>query len=93
MLWRVAAVKKDGTLWVWGRDIKNGAKEYSVKPIKIAQNVRGVVLANTDKNSFAVPKSVILYIKKDGKAYGRGSNYNFMLSNQCKSRWESKPVF
>lgn len=90
----VAAVKEDGTLWVWGRDIKSGAKKYSSKPKKIAQNVKQVVLANSQfTGSIEVPKSVILYVKKDGKAYGRGSNYNFMLSNQCKGRWQSKPVF
>lgn len=90
-----AAVKKDGTLWVWGRDIKSGAKKYSAKPKKIEKNIRQAVLANTQSDSglIEIPKSVILYVKKDGKAYGRGSNYNFMLSNQCKDSWQSKPVF
>lgn len=90
-----AAVKKDGSLWVWGKDIKSGAKKYSAKPEKIAENVRQAVLANTKSDSglINVPKSVILYVKKDGKAYGRGSNYNFMLSNSCKAGWQSKPVF
>lgn len=91
----VAAVKKDGTLWVWGRDIKSNAKKYSAKAKKNAQNVKAVALANSqsDDDLIEVPKSVILYVKKDGKAYGRGSNYNFMLSNRCKSKWQSKPVF
>lgn len=88
-----AAVKKDGSLWVWGRDIKSGTKKYSAKPEKIAENVRQAVLTNTNSGSLTLPKSVILYVKRDGKAYGRGSNYNFMLSNRYKSRWQGAPVF
>lgn len=89
-----AAVKNDGSLWVWGRDIKRGEKKYSAKPKKIAQNVKQAFLANTDRDGIiAMPKSVILYVKKDGKAYGRGSNYNFMLSKHCKDSWQGKPVF
>lgn len=91
----VAAVKKDGTLWVWGRDIKSNTKKYSAKPKKIAQNVREVSLADSqsDEGLIKIPQSVILYVKKNGKAYGRGSNYNYMLSNQCQSKWQGKPVF
>ena len=90
-----AAVKKDGSLWVWGRDIKSGAKKYSAKPEKIAENVRQAVLADTRLDGYLmhIPKSVILYVKKDGKAYGRGSNYKYMLSDSCKAGWQSKPVF
>ncbi len=90
----VAAVKKDGTLLVWGKDIESNAKKYSAKPKKIAQNVKQVALANSNhRDILGMPKSVIMYVKKNGKAYGRGANYNFMLSDQCGDGWQSKPVF
>ncbi len=86
-----AAIKKNGELWVWGKSLKNKNK-YMNKPQKIARDVKEVSIGT---NTHGKDKSIILYLKKGGKAYGLGGNRgygSYMLTNKCKKKWIDKPV-
>lgn len=86
-----AAIKRNGELWVWGKSLKNKNK-YTNNPKKIAGDVREVSIGT---NTHGKDKSIILYLKKGGKAYGLGGNKgygSYMLTNKCKKKWIDKPV-
>lgn len=88
----VVVLKKDSTLWVWGKSLKN-KKKYTMKLKKIARNVKEVSIGNSTEGK---DRSTILYLKKNGKAYGMGANKgygSYMLTDEYKKKWISKPVF
>lgn len=89
----VAVVKKDNTLWIWGRTVKSKKKKYSATPKKIANNVKEAALSIAGGTPL---RSIIVYLKKNNKAYGIGYNYNngggYAFTNRYKKGLNSKPV-
>ena len=88
----VAVVKKNNTLWIWGRTIQSKKKKYSATPRKIAANVKEVAVSTAESMPI---RSIIVYLKKNHKAYGIGNNYNgqgYAFTNRYKKGWHSKPV-
>ncbi len=84
----VAIIKKNGSLYVWGKTLKSRKKTYSFKPKKIAKNVKEVSISDAVHED----GSILLYIKKNGTAYGLGENTDFALTDKYKKGWHSKPV-
>ncbi len=88
----VAVVKKNNTLWIWGRTIQSKKKKYSATPRKIAANVKEVAVSTAESMPI---RSIIVYLKKNHKAYGIGNNYNgqgYAFTSRYKKGWNSKPV-
>lgn len=84
----VAMIKKNGSLYVWGKTLKSGKKSNSFKPEKIAKNVKEVSISDAEYEG----GSILLYLKKNGTAYGLGENTDFALTDKYKKGWHSKPV-
>ena len=84
-------LKKDGTFWVWGRILKN-RREYTCVPQYIAGKVKEIAIGtNTDGKD----KSLIIYLKENGCAYGFGGNKGYatyMITCKNKKNWIKKPV-
>lgn len=86
-----AIVKKNDTLWVWGRTMKSNKKEFSATPKKIAANVKEVSLSFGDSFGFD-RKTQLVYLNKNGKAYGMGQNQRGVFTSRYKTGWHKKPV-
>ena len=94
---QVAVVKEDNTLWIWGRDMKKSKRKYkySATPKKIADNVSEVAVS-TYHVFDTYP--IVVYLKKDGSAYGMGYNYSdkgvgdAVFTDKYKTGWNRKPV-
>lgn len=86
----VAVLKKDNTLWVWGKSLKN-EKKYTARLQKISGNVKEISVGTSTEGK---DRTVILF-KKNGNAYGFGANkgyVSYMLTDKYKKKWISKPV-
>ncbi|MCI5495931.1 MAG: hypothetical protein MR407_06305 [Roseburia sp.] len=92
---QIAVVKEDNTLWIWGRDMKKSKRKYSATPKKIADNVSEVAVS-TYQIYDRYP--IVVYLKKDGSAYGMGYNYTdknegfAVFTDKYKKGWNRKPV-
>ena len=94
---QVAVVKEDNTLWIWGRDMKKSKRKYkySATPKKIEDNVSEVAVS-TYHVFDTYP--IVVYLKKDGSAYGMGYNYSdkgvgdAVYTDKYKTGWNRKPV-
>ena len=94
---QVAVVKEDNTLWIWGRDMKKSKRKYkySATPKKIEDNVSEVAVS-TYHVFDTYP--IVVYLKKDGSAYGMGYNYSdkgvgdAVFTDKYKTGWNRKPV-
>lgn len=94
---QVAVVKEDNTLWIWGRDMKKSKRKYkySATPKKIADNVSEVAVS-TYHIFDTYP--IVVYLKKDGSAYGMGYNCagkedgDAVFTDKYKTGWNRKPV-
>lgn len=89
----VAIVKEDNTLWTWGRTTKSKKKRYSATPQKIANNVKEVAVSEVRQGEFLPLRSIIVYLKKNHKAYGIGYNQGYAFTDRYKKGWHSTPVF
>ena len=73
-----AAIKKDGSLWIWGWNnagqIGDGTKVNRSKPVKIMDNVKSVSLGGYHSAA----------IKKDGSLWIWGSNYRGQIGDGSK---------
>lgn len=87
----VAMIKKDQTLWIWGRSLHSSQKGYSTTPKKIANNVVEVSLSSAWKRG-GTHHSILVYLKKNHKAYGMGYNQYNAFGDQYKNGWQNKPV-
>lgn len=85
----VAMIKKDQTLWIWGRSLHSSKESYYTTPNKIANNV--VEASLSDARGWAV-HSMLVYLKKNHKAYGMGYNQEKAFGNQYKNGWHHKPA-
>lgn len=85
----VAVIKKDQTLWIWGRSLHSSQKGYSTTPKKIADNVVEASLSNARGGSL---HSMLVYLKEDHQAYGMGYNQDKAFGSQYKNGWQNKPV-
>lgn len=85
---KVVFLKKDNTLWVRGRGFRKNDK-FSYQLRKIDTDVKEVCVPRKDR---------ILYVKKDGVAYGMGLSesvsfdFTDRYSNPYKDVWINKPV-
>ena len=70
-----AAVRKDGSLWMWGSNyygqLGNGSTEDSTEPVKVMEDVSAVSLAWSSTAA----------VKTDGTLWTWGWNYNGQLGN------------
>lgn len=89
----VAIVKDDNTLWTWGRTTKSEKKKYSATPQKIANNVKEVAVSEVRQRELSTFRSIIVYLKKNHKAYGIGYNQGYAFTDRYKKGWHSTPVF
>ncbi len=83
----VAVIKNNNDLFVWGHTMKSkSSKKYknSATPRRIAKNVKDVDISGTD--------TTLVYLKKNGVAYGMGLNKGYALTARYKSGWHSRPV-
>ena len=84
----VAVIKENNALYVWGHTMKSSSsKKYknSATPRKIAKNVKDVAVSG-------YCDTTLIYLKKNGVAYGMGMNRGYALTDKYKSGWHSKPV-
>lgn len=86
----VAVIKKDQTLWIWGRSLYSSKKGYITTPKKIANNVVEASLSSARRGGAL--HSMLVYLKENYKAYGVGYNQSNAFGNQYKNRWHNKPV-
>lgn len=78
----IGFLKKDNTLWVRGKGFQERKREYSYKLRKIASDV----------TEFCLPSDRLLFLKRDGTAYGMGQNEAYALTSQYNTSWVNKPV-
>lgn len=84
----VAMIKKNGSLYVWGKTLKSREKIYSFHPKRIAKNVKEVSISDAQFEG----GTVLVYLKKNKVAYGLGDNSQYALTDKCKKGWNSKAV-
>ncbi len=81
----VAMIKKDKTLWTWGRDMRTTKLKYSFKPIKVADGVEEV--------SIGARGEYMLILKTNHTAYGLGGGYlNHVFTKNNTKKWYAEPV-
>jgi len=72
------AIKKDGTLWVWGKNLReqlsDETTEYDMKPIQIMTDVE-TILRRSD-SVFAIKKDGTLWV---WQKYYKASTYEYKL--------------
>lgn len=78
----IGFLKKDSTLWVRGKGFQKGEREYSYELRKIASDVM----------EFCLPSDRLLFLKRNGKAYGMGQDESYALTSQYSTSWVNKPV-
>lgn len=84
---RVAMLKKDKTLWVWGRTMQKAMGKCSEKPVKVANNVK--------EFSFSGGRDwcYLLILKTNHTAYGLGgAEYMKIFTKRYPRKWYAKPV-
>ena len=75
----VAMIKKNGSLYVWGKTLESRKKIFSFNPKRIAKNVSEVSISDAEFEG----GTVLVYLKKNKIAYGLG---------KYKKGWNSKSV-
>ena len=84
----VAIIKENNDLYVWGHTMKStSSKQYknSANPKKIATNVKEVAISGFENTT-------MVYVKRNGKAYGLGMNEACAFTEKYKSGWHKNPV-
>ena len=84
----VAMIKKNGSLYVWGKTLKSRKNTFSFVPKRIAKNVKEVSISDEEFEG----GTILVYLKKNKVAYGLGTNKDYALTDQYKKGWNSKPV-
>lgn len=78
----IGFLKKDRTLWVRGKGFQKGKRKYSYNLKKISSEVV----------EFCLPSDRILFLKRNGVAYGMGQNEAYALTDGYTASWVSRPV-
>lgn len=85
---RVAMLKKDKSLWVWGKTMQKANGRCSEKPVKVADNVKEFSLAGEGRGDCR-----LLMLKTDHTAYGLGgAEYEKIFTKSHPKKWYVKPV-
>ena len=84
----VAMIKKNGSLYVWGKTLESRKKIFSFNPKRIAKNVSEVSISDAEFEG----GTVLVYLKKNKIAYGLGENVDYALTGKYKKGWNSKSV-
>ena len=84
----VAMIKKNGSLYVWGKTLESRKKIFSFNPKRIAKNVSEVSISDAEFEG----GTVLVYLKKNNIAYGLGENVDYALTGKYKKGWNSKSV-
>lgn len=84
----VAMIKKNDSLYVWGKILKSRKNIYSFHPKRIAKNVKEVSISDAEFEG----GTVLVYLKKNKVAYGLGENSDYALTDKYKKGWNSKSV-
>lgn len=74
------ALKSDGTVWVWGRNMHGQMGDGSAKPFLLPRKINGV----SDVKAIATRGEYILALRNDGTVWGWGDNHNGQLGNGTK---------
>lgn len=84
---RVAVIKDDKTLWMWGKGMKTENEPYLLKPVKVADGVKDISIGREGEYMY------MLVLKTNHAAYGmgRGDCDNVFTKNHTK-KWYAKPV-
>lgn len=84
---RVAILKKDKSLWMWGREMKKGTGKCVAKPYKVTDNVKEFTINGSADYCH------MLILKTNGIAYGLGGKgYVKVFAGEKTKRWYAKPV-
>ncbi len=84
----VAMIKKNGSLYVWGKTLNSRKNIYSFHPKKIAKNVKEVSISDAEFEG----GTILVYLKKNKDAYGLGENSDYALTDKYKKGWNRKSV-
>lgn len=87
----VGVLKKDGSLWVWGKKQTGkdaGKKEFTAKPWRIEKGVQSFSMAPNG------PYNCTLLFVKNSKAYGWGAASRYALPKNSKNNgYHDRPVY
>lgn len=83
---RVAVLKKDQSLWMWGRDMKKSNGKCLAKPYKVADAVKEFTINGSGNYCH------MLILKTNGTAYGLGGKRYVKVFTGKKAKWYTKPV-
>lgn len=84
---RVAMLKKDQSLWMWGREMKKGTGTCSAKPYKVADHIKEFTINGSGKYCH------MLMLKTNGTVYGLGGKGHVKIFSGKKAKgWYARPV-
>lgn len=83
----VVIIKKNNTMYAWGKTWKSKKEHYSFNSQKIDSGVREISLTDTLGKG-----PILVYLKRSGTAYGMGVNEGYAFTDKYKKGWHSKPV-
>lgn len=82
---RVAVIKDDNSLWMWGRGLESQDAPCSFTPVKVADGVKDV--------SIGMRGAYMLLLKTNHAAYGVGEgDWNYVFTKKHTKKWYAKPV-
>lgn len=82
---RVAVIKDDKTLWMWGKGLETEDAPCSFQPVKVADGVEDI--------SIGTMGEYMLVLKTNHVAYGMGrGDCNYVFTKKNTKRWYAKPV-
>lgn len=82
---RVAIIKDDQSLWMWGRGMESRNAPYSFTLVKVADGVKDISIAEQGE--------YMLLLKTNHAAYGMGrGNRGYVFTKKHTKKWYAKPI-
>lgn len=82
---RVAVIKDDKTLWMWGKGMKTENEPYLLKPVKVADGVKDISIGREGEYMLVLKTNHVVY------GMGRGDYDNVFTKNHTE-KWYANPV-
>ena len=90
--WSSAAIRTDGTLWMWGRNNQGQLGQNTVNPSQLGISSPVQVGSGTDWSEVVVGSSAAQALKTDGTLWSWGYNSKGQLGNGEEANRYSSPV-